>query len=402
MSNNKISNNKILNDKMSNTKKINLTNQSGFYESENKSDNIFDNVYLILFLFIIGISFIGYTVYTFIISTGNSVILNNSTYYGKDLLTFESLFQEIVNTIDDCITNCTNDVICDGITYDSNTKMCTGTKNGQIRSDNENLSAWVKPPSLKISTSDMAKDFTKAILVGYTTTNSVVDGSKLMNPYSIGKFSYSFNLTIYDFNKNYGNWRHVFHKGTAITKGTKLNYQSWENLVVEYPKQFIGVWLAPFTNNLRIAVTTNTLKNKHYGQYNDAFIQKCDNSTKQCYITDMPNSKWSSTSSLSDGSIPNQYVGTYIEYFDLDLQNIPLNTEINITVNFYGKNVDTLFNGKIRKTYALNGLAIFDKSSLYVMNDNTFGGEITNLIYYPDTLLLPEIKQIMALKAQKL
>jgi hypothetical protein len=116
----------------------------------------------------------------------------------------------------------------------------------------------------------------------------------------------------------------------------------------------------------------------------------------------MPNSKWSSTSSLSDGSIPNQYVGTYIEYFDLDLQNIPLNTEINITVNFYGKNVDTLFNGKIRKTYALNGLAIFDKSSLYVMNDNTFGGEITNLIYYPDTLLLPEIKQIMALKAQKL
>ena len=33
------------------------------------------------------------------------------------------------------------------------------------------------------------------------------------------------------------------------------------------------------------------------------------------------------------------------------------------------------------------------------MNDSTFGGEITNLIYYPGTLSLPEIQEIMALKA---
>ena len=380
-----------------NNKNINLTNQSGFYDSESK--NIFDNIYLILFLFVIGILFIGYSIYTFIISTNNSIILNNSSYYGTDILTYEYLFQDTVNTINDCITNCSNDIICDGITYDSSKNLCTGTKNGLVRSDNANLSAWVKPPSLKISTANMSKDFTKTILVGFTTTKTVVDGSRLMNPYLLGTFSYSFNLTIYDFNKNYGSWRHVFHKGTAMSQGTILSYQSWENLVIDYPKQFIGVWLAPFTNNLRFAVTTNTIKNKNTGQYNDAFIQKCDNTTKQCYITDMPNSKWKSTSSLGDGSIPNQYVGTYIEYFDLDLQNIPLNTEINITVNFNGKNVDTLFNGKIRKTYKLNGLAIFDKSSLYVMNDSTFGGEITNLIYYPDALSLPEIQNIMALKA---
>ena len=400
MSNN-IKTNNIKTNNIKNNKIVNFSNQSGFYETDTHSDNIFDNIYLILFLFTIGILFIGYAVYAFIISSGNAIIINNSTYYGTDILTYEYLFQDTSNTIDDCITNCKNDIICDGITYDSTTKQCTGTKNGLVRSDNANLSAWVKPPGLKIATSDMIKDFTKAILVGFTTTRTVVDGSKLMNPYLLGNFSYSFNLTIYDFNKNYGNWRHIFHKGTAITQGTKLNYQSWENLVVDYPKQFIGVWLAPFTNNLRFAVTTNSIKNKNYGQYNDAFIQKCDNTTKQCYITDMPNTKWSATSSLSDGSIPNEYVGTYIEHFDLDLQNIPLNTEINITVNFRGNNVDTLFNGKIRKTHKLNGIAIFDKSSLDVMNDSTFGGEINNLIYYPDTLLLPEIHQIIALKPQQ-
>ena len=381
-----------------NNKVINLTNQSGFYETNKESDNIFDNIYLILFLFIIGILFIGYAVYLFILSNTNSIIINNSTYYGKDLLTYEYLFQNTANTIDDCITNCKNDIICDGITYDSSKNQCTGTKDGLVRSDNANYSAWVKPPSLKIEKSNTSKDFTKTILVGFTTTRTLVDGSKLMNPYLLGKFSYSFNLTIYDFNKNYGIWRHIFHRGTAITTGTKLNYQSWENLVVDYPKQFIGVWLAPFTNNIRFAVTTNSIRNKNTGHYNDAFIQKCNNTNKKCFITDMPNSKWNSTSSLTDGSIPNQYVGTYIEYFDLDLQNIPLNKEINITVNFNGHNVDTLFNGKIRKTHTLNGLAIFDKSSLYVMNDSTFGGEINNLIYYPDTLSLPEIHQIMSLK----
>ena len=380
-------------------KTINFTNQSGFYEK--KSENIFDNIYLILFIFIIGLIFIGYAIYSFIKSSNDSIILNNSSYYGTNILLYEPLFQDSTDTINDCITNCKNDIICDGITYDSSTKACTGTKNGIVRSDSQNLSAWVKPPSLKISTSDMSKDFTKAILVGYTTTNIVVDGTKISNPYYIGVFSYSFNLTIYDFNKNYGNWRHVFHKGTPISKSTKLQYQSWENLVVDYPKQNIGIWLAPFTNNLRVAVTTNTLKNRNYGQYDQAFNQICDNTTKQCYISDMPNSKWKDTSTVGDGSTPNQSVGTYLEYFDLDLQNIPLNTEINITINLNGNNVDTLFNGKIRKTYLLNGMSIFDKSSLYIMNDNTFGGEITNLIYCPDKLSLPQIQDIMSLKSPK-
>jgi hypothetical protein len=393
--------NNIKTNNVKNNKTVNITNKSGFYEIDTHSDNIFDNIYLILFLFTIGILFIGYAVYTFILASRDFDILSNSTYYGKDLLNFEYLFQDTTNTINDCINNCTNDVTCDGITYNSTTKQCTGTKKGQVRSDNEEFSAWVKPPSLKVETSDMTKDFTKAILLGFTSTNTVIDGSRLNTPYSPGKFSYSFNLTIYDFNKNYGNWRHIFHRGTDISKGTKLVYQSWENLVVDYPKQLIGVWLAPFTNNLRFAATTKSIKNKTYGQYDDAFIQRCNNATKQCYITDMPNTNWSSTSKLSDGSTPNQYVGTNIEYFDLDLQNIPLNTEINITLNFNGNNVDTLFNGKIRKTHRLNGICIFDKSNLYVMNDNTFGGEINNLIYYPDTLLLPEIQSIMSIKPKQ-
>ena len=51
-----------------------LTNQSGFYNSDSHSENIFDNIYLILFLFFMGLAFIGYAVYAFILSNSNAII----------------------------------------------------------------------------------------------------------------------------------------------------------------------------------------------------------------------------------------------------------------------------------------------------------------------------------------
>ena len=36
------------------------------------------------------------------------------------------------------------------------------------------------------------------------------------------------------------------------------------------------------------------------------------------------------------------------------------------------------------------------------MNDSTFGGEITNLLYFSDRLTLPQINQIMELKVPKI
>ena len=80
------------------------------------------------------------------------------------------------------------------------------------------------------------------------------------------------------------------------------------------------------------------------------------------------------------------------------MQNIPINKEINITISFKGRDVEVSYGGKIVKVVKLDGLPTINKSHLYVMNDNTFGGEINNLIYYPDALTLDNIKNIMTLK----
>lgn len=374
---------------------VNLMNKSGFYSNPNP--HIFSNVYLIVFILSISLIAIGYAIYYYTNLKSNLVILTNSSYYGTDIALYEPIFQDTSKNVNDCITICEKDVNCDGITYNSDTKACLGTKVGQVRNENSNYSAWVKPVSSSIN-QNTNKDFKKSVLVGYTKTMMVIDATKLQNPYMIGNFAYSFNLTIYDFNKNYGSWRHIFHRGTPIKNGATINYQSWENLIIDYPVQSIGVWLAPFTNNLRIAVTTTSSSNSSYGSYSDAFIEKCNSITGDCYITDMPSGKWVDKSRASDGSKPKVTIDTYIEYIDHDIQNIPLNTEVNITVNFIGKDVEIYFNGKIVKIYSLDGIPTVSKTNLYIMNENSIGGEISNLLYYPDTLKLVDIKSIILIK----
>ena len=301
---NKMSN-KILNNKISNNK---LLNKSSAYEQHGEQ-SMFSNLYLVGFILLIALIFIGYAIYYYLIQNTNLIINANSSFYGVDMLLYQPLFTESTNSINDCITMCENDIICDGITYNSKTQACIGTKNGQLRNETSSYSAWVKPESVK--TKHNTTNFTKIILVGITKKAQMINGIKIPNPYILGFFSYSFNLTIYDFYKNYGSWRHIFHKGTAIDNGAILSYQSWENLITDFPLQCIGVWIAPFTNNLRIAVTTTSQSNTNKGSYPDAFIEKCDCLTSQCYITDMPGGNWVDKSLSGDNSIPKIKLNTY-------------------------------------------------------------------------------------------
>ena len=381
-------------------KNNNLLNKSKAYENKNNTEhkNIFSDFYLIGFILLIALCFIGYAVYIY--KFKSLEIKENSSFYGEDVNLYEPLFTEQLNTINDCIDTCKNNIICDGITYNLKTQNCIGTKNGLVRNENSDYSSWVKPEDLK-KYENIKKDFKNSILVGYTKTQKNINSMQIKNSYRIGFFSYSFNLTIYDFYENYGSWRHVFHKGTQIDEGSTINYQSWENLVKDFPIQTIGVWLAPFTNNLRIAVTTQRATNKNTGIYSDAFVKKC-NTNQDCYITDMPGGKWADNSKSSDTSIENIKYVNEIEYFDKDLQNIPINKEINITINFKGTDVEVYYDGKIVKVVKLNGLPIINKSNLYVMNNKTFGGEITNLIYYPDDLTLSNVEDIITLKQNEI
>ena len=385
--------------KLKNTKNNGNNVNSANTGNNGEHDNIFSNFYLVLGVFIIAMCFIGYVIYYYINTSSTFTIIANSSFYGTDLINYEPLFQQNTKTVSDCIDICTNNIICDGITYNTDTNTCMGTKNGTVRNETSSYNAWVKPPDLKPS--DDTSDFTKSILVGYTTNKKNVNGTSIQNPYTLGFFVYSFNITIYDFYSNFGSWRHIFHKGTAINDGTILNYQSWENLIKDFPQQSIGVWLAPFTNNIRIAITTTSLGNQNNGSYSQAFIEECDSITGDCYITDMPNGKWADVKKMGDNINTNPKINTFVEFFDQDLQNVPINRQINITLNFIGTSAEVYFDGKIIKVVKLDGIPSINNASLYVMNEKTFGGEISNLLYFPKSLTLEEVNTVVALSPKK-
>lgn len=376
---------------MSNNKvKIDLMNKSGF--SQIQKGAIFSNVYTIMLIFAIALFFLGIAIYYMYKQADELDIKTNSSFYGQDLLTYQPLFQKETKNIIECVDICKNDLTCDGITFNSDSNNCSGTKKGLIRNETSNYSAWVKPVDFKQLDASQ-ENIAKAILIGNTTTMKNIKADKIKNPYLLGHFSYSLNIMVTDFYKNYGYWRHIFHKGTPINPTIGLTYESWENLVSEIPIQVIGVWLAPFTNNLRIAITTTGQNNINKGSYSDAFVQNCK-SDGTCFITDMPGGKWVDNNKMGDGSVANPRLETYLEYFDQDLQNIPVNKLFNLTINFRGYDVEIFINGKIVKVIRLDGIPILDKSDLYSMNEKTFGGQITNLIYYPDALNLNSIKEI--------
>ena len=123
---------------------INLYKKTGFYANQPTKGAIFSNVYLIIIILIISFLSIGYAIYVYYYNDSDNIINNNSSYYGKNILLYEPLFEQQSNTIKDCINTCNNDLTCDGITYNNDTQMCLGTKNGQIRSESQSYSSWVK------------------------------------------------------------------------------------------------------------------------------------------------------------------------------------------------------------------------------------------------------------------
>ena len=377
------------------TAKTSLFNTAKIYDIGVVSkEKIFDNPLIIAFTLLVTCCFIGYAIYYYY-SNASLNIKASSSYYGKDLAFYTPVFNNAVLNVNDCIAQCQNDLTCDGVTYNSDTSYCTGTKSGTIRTDLATLSSWVKP--VTNLTGRNISNVAQTIVLGNTRTAQIIDRVKFSNPYLIGQYAYSFTLTIFDFYKNYGVWRHIFHKGSAVDTNTPINYQSWETLASSMPDQTIGVWIAPFTNNLRVAISTTTLQGNASGSYPDAFIQKCNPATGTCMITDLPSGKWLDTSRITDGSVPATRPTIQLEYFEHDIQSIPINTKVTFTVNIIGNYVELFMNGKIVKTAMLNGVANFNKAPLYAMFNNTINGELKNLIYFPTNLLLPDIKNIMAI-----
>lgn len=371
---------------------INNTKNTIFNKINNlKHDNIENHPYIVLFMLIIILGFIIYGFYYYYKYQGSSAHIGKS-FYDKNIINYTPVFKiKSINNISECIERCNMDILCNGITYNTSSQECIGTgQNGILRDDDSNLISWIKPENKQIDiTTD---DFTKQILFGFSDKPLLISNDKIIHPRMPGHFVYSFNLTIKDFYINYGKWRHVFHKGTNINTNQPLIFTSWENLILDIPFQSIGVWIAPFSNNLRIAITTSVLTNQYKNIEGHPNIQICDSINNIC-----SNDKKSLDKKLAldDMSIKPSNLRVNLEFIENDIKKFPINKPFNITINTYQKIIEIYLDGKLINTSELEGTPLMSNDPLFIMYPNSFYGSISNFLYLPNNITARDIDKII-------
>jgi len=344
-------------------------------QSQSNSYNetsIFSNPIAITVIMSIAILFIVYGIYFYIYSTDN---LNRShTYYGQDIRTWQPLFTLNTEHIEPCIERCTLDPSCGGITMDRDALVCTGTKTGgQLRQDTDRYTAWVKSANKK-NTKFNIKDMKD--IIGYRVLGMVDSPIKVEAKDGLPGLSSSsgfYNISMYillsDFYEAYGKWRHITHLGTDPQLSSLIGKSSseWTAVSSGLPDQLPGLWIAPHTNNMRLAMTTI--------QYPNHTAKDNQHSGKAMHGLPVKRVEW------------------------IDIGNTPPNGRLtHVSVNVFPEMVEVYINGKLNKTMMLRGkpLIMNEQPDMYFkqMPRPGFNGMLQDIIVVPRTLTPGEIYQL--------
>jgi hypothetical protein len=332
-------------------------------------DDVFEHPYLLLSIIAICFSFIIYIIYNYYTSVTSDSILSNYSYYSKDPVKDPPIFtlKSADSTI--CQTRCKEDPLCDGMTYDTVSSTCVGVKNGVLLVNDPNYSAWIKPI--------VQKDpyMLKTVLSSFTDSPNSVKQVEIPSPSIIGQFTFALWINITDWYFNFEKWKHVAHKGTDVT--TPISYTNWSDVVATFPEQCVGFWLAPYTNILRISVTTEEIKVIGAITYNDGNIITCNNG--KCSITDeLFNVSKDENTEAGDSRAS---INKSVEF--IDVKDIPINNLYHIAVTFNGNLMEIYVNGGLHQVETLKGQPLFNNGNMYIKYDSSFNGIIYQLSYVP-------------------
>jgi len=337
----------------------------------NNTKGILSNPYAILGGFI-GFIIVIYLIIKFIAM--RSKYKRNYTFYGKELTEYEPTFTDNFDEIEECVKRCKRDFNCDGITYQVSSGKCTGTKDGYLRRDVDDYLSWVK--TRKSSNIDVEK----TIIMDRVDEKERIEGVKIPFPKAVNSFTFSFWITVNDWYENFRFWKHVFHKGTEIDD--RINYTNWEDVVDACPEQCPGLWLSPFTNNFRIAVTTRS-KESAINIPSHPNLQACKDNL--CYIRSQINKKGGDS----------RYVKS-LEFYDF--KNIDINRPVFIVIKFRKHLMEIYINAKLRDSVHLTGEPIFNYGNLQLMYPKTFKGNLQNINYYPEEIEKSEMLKLFSMR----
>ena len=293
-----------------------------------------------------------------------------------------------VENVNKCIEECKSNYNCNGMTFNKDTYDCKGFTNGILIKSDANMIAWEKPSKNILFSS-------KILLKVSIDKQEQVNKSKITQPTAIANFMFSCFLNItnwYDDSHTY--WKSVFYKGDLSENKPQIpKTRNWEEIVDVLPQQCIGLWLAPYTNNLRVCITTSL--------HVENFINIPKPNTDFCIGNKCFENKITSNETTNDIILQtqnhttisqNSSNNTYLEYYDI--LDIPINKYFFIAVNIIGNIMEIYIDGKLNYIVNLKGEPLFNNADLNAKQKPTFEGYIKNLSYLPYSASYREIKKI--------
>jgi hypothetical protein len=322
----------------------------------------FENPVLLTFILLITFGFIAYGLYYYYKS--DTDFKQGQTFYGADVLAYEPLFTLDTDKIDKCIDRCQKDSTCAGVTFNTDTLTCTGTEEGQLRDDNSNYVSWVKPKSITDATGFHNKIVgvnTDKPIQGFANSFMTIKNTEFARPPFNSRFNFSVFLYINDFYEGHGRWRNIICKGTQWPPGEPLDTPYWETVVDARPDQCLGIWLAPFNNNLRICLTTR----------------------RQPSVVVQPSTATPSTTNTAT-------IIQSLEY--IDIQNIPTRKLFHLSVNMVEGGMEVYLNGKLHRMITLKGAPVWNNLPMTLFGQTSTPATILDLIFIPDSADLDDIR----------
>jgi len=224
------------------------------------------------------------------------------------------------------------------------------------------------------------KTYKNVLVIDKLLSNERMDVPNCDMKHPIDGVNYTINFKLYldNFYKNYGYWKHIFHKGTPPSSIGPLKfkykntiYDGWCDLVQQIGQQSPGLWLHPNKNTLRIAFTTeNQIMNSH---------------NKFTYTkNDIPKGN----DMVLDKEVVNYNSCTGVEFCDVDVE---MQTLLHLLIVVRNKSVEIYINGRLAKTKVFLGTPFYNKGSLYFDYNISYNGYIDNFNYIPYHLTSKEI-----------
>jgi hypothetical protein len=291
-------------------------------------------------------------------------------YFPKDITTNNKQTKKY-KEVEECIKDCKDDGYCGGLTFDTTSNICYKFNKGEIVPGETKHIAWEKEKEDK-------DFFDKTLLTGKVSNEKVILKETLFTQVDNNKYAFSFWLDIKDFYGEHSNhkvWKHILNKGNNPDIQETDNWKDIENIVIN---QSPGIWLAPYTNNIRICFAVN---------FNKPNISETQNTLGKLDINSIEEEFKYRT--LPDNIQENKNTIQYIDIID-----VPINKLFFMCININGNVVEIYLNNNLHKTMILYGSIIPENNNIYIKSKPTFNGNLYNLNYLPYFIKYQDVKDL--------